>query len=76
MIPGQEDPLEKQMATNFSILAWEIPRTEEHGGLQSMRLQKSKTHLRDRTTIKQLINGQQLYKHTRVLKVILEKWHN
>ena len=46
-IPGQEDPLEKEMATNFSIFAWEIPRIEEHGGLQSVRLQKSKTHPRD-----------------------------
>ena len=32
----QEDPLEKGMATHSSILAWEIPRTEEPGGLQSM----------------------------------------
>ena len=32
---GQEDPLEKGMATHFSILAWEIPWTEEPGGLQS-----------------------------------------
>ena len=32
----QEDPLEKEMATHYSILAWEIPWTEEHGGLQSM----------------------------------------
>jgi len=35
---GQEDPLEKEMATHSSILAWEIPRTEELGGLQSMGL--------------------------------------
>ena len=35
---GQEDPLEKEMATLSSILAWEIPWTEEHGGLQSMGL--------------------------------------
>ena len=33
---GQEDPLEKQMATHFSICAWEIPSTEEPGGLQSL----------------------------------------
>ena len=33
---GQEDPLEKEMATHSSILAWEIPWTEESGGLQSM----------------------------------------
>ena len=37
---GQEDPLEKGMATHFSILAWRIPWTEEPGGLQSMRLQR------------------------------------
>jgi len=30
---GQEDPLEKRMATHFSILAWEIPWTQEPGGL-------------------------------------------
>ena len=35
---GQEDPLEKEMATHSSILAWEIPWTEEPGGLQSMGL--------------------------------------
>ena len=33
---GQEDPLEKEMAIYSSILAWEIPWTEEPGGLQSM----------------------------------------
>ena len=32
---GWEDPLEKEMATHFSITAWRIPRTEEPGGLQS-----------------------------------------
>ena len=37
---GQEDPLEKGMATHSSILAWEIPWTEEAGGLQSIRSQK------------------------------------
>ena len=33
---GWEDPLEKEMATHSSILAWEIPWTEEPGGLQSL----------------------------------------
>ena len=33
---GQEDPLEKEMATHSSILAWRISRTEELGGLQSL----------------------------------------
>ena len=37
---GQEDPLEKEMATHSSILAWEIPWTEEAGGLQSMGSQR------------------------------------
>ena len=36
---GQEDPLEKGMATHSSILAWRIPRTEKPGKLQSMGLQ-------------------------------------
>ena len=40
---GREDPLEKETATHFSILAWEIPWTEEPGGLQPTRLQKSRT---------------------------------
>ena len=33
---GQEDPLEKGVATHSSILDWKIPKTEEPGGLQSM----------------------------------------
>ena len=37
---GQEDPLEKEMATHSSILAWKIPQTEEPGGVQSMRSQR------------------------------------
>ena len=37
---GQEEPLEKEMATHFSTLAWKIPRMEEPGGLQSMGSQK------------------------------------
>ena len=37
---GQEDPLEKEMATHSSILAWKIPWTEEPGRLQSMGLQR------------------------------------
>ena len=39
--------LEKEMEAHSNILAWEIPRTEEPGGLQSMRSQKSQTQLRD-----------------------------
>ena len=37
---GQEDPLEKKMATHSSMLAWEIPWTEEPGRLQSMGSQR------------------------------------
>ena len=37
---GWEDPLEKEMATHYSILAWRIPWTEEPGGLQSMGSQR------------------------------------
>ena len=37
---GQEDPLEKGIATHSSILAWKIPWTEEPGGLQSMESQR------------------------------------
>ena len=42
---GQEDPLGKEMATDSSIFAWEVPWTEEPGVLQSMKLQKSVTRL-------------------------------
>ena len=45
---GQEDPLEKGMATHSSILAWRIPRTEEAGGLQSMGSQRIR---RERLTL-------------------------
>ena len=37
---GEEDPLEKEMATHSSILAWQVPWTKEPGGLQSMGSQK------------------------------------
>ena len=37
---GQEDPLEEEMATHSSILAWKIPWTEESGGLQSLGPQR------------------------------------
>ena len=44
-IPGCEDPLEIEMATYSSILAWRIPWTEEPGGLQSLGSQ-SRTQLK------------------------------
>ena len=40
---GQKDPLEKEMATHSSSLAWKSPWTEEPGGLQSMGLQERDT---------------------------------
>ena len=40
LIPGREDPLEKEMATHSRILTWRIPWTEEPGGLQSMGSQR------------------------------------
>ena len=43
---NQEDPLENEMGIHSSILAWEIPWTEEHGGLQSMG-SKSQAQLSD-----------------------------
>ena len=43
---GQEDLLEKEMGSHSSILAWEIPRTEEPGGLQSV-VSQSRTRLSD-----------------------------
>ena len=44
---GQEDPLEKEMTIHSNILAWEIPWTEEPGGLQFTGSQKSWTLLSD-----------------------------
>ena len=41
---GREDPLEKEMATHFSILAWRISWTEKPDGLQSMGSQKLDTN--------------------------------
>ena len=44
---GREDPLEKEMATHTSSLAWKIPGTEQPGRLQSMESKKSWTQLSD-----------------------------
>ena len=41
----QEDPLEKEIATHCSFLAWRIPRTGEPGGLQAMGSRQSRTQL-------------------------------
>ena len=42
---GQEDPLQEEMATHSSLLAWELSRTEQPGGLQSMGLQRVRYNL-------------------------------
>ena len=47
LIPGLGRPPEKEMETHSSILSWEITRTEEPGGLQSMGSQKGQTRLND-----------------------------
>ena len=43
---AQEDPMEKEMAAHSRILCWEIPWTEEPGGLQSMGVTKIQTRLK------------------------------
>ena len=49
---GLEDPLEKEMVTQSSILAWKIPWTEEPGGLQSMGSQTAEHNSATKTTMK------------------------
>ena len=49
---GQEDSLEKGMATHSSILAWGIPWTEEPGELQPMKLQKNWTQLKQVSSVR------------------------
>ena len=56
MILGQADPLEKGMATHSSILAWEIPRTEEPGRLRSMGSQELDTIERLNYHLQNLVN--------------------
>ena len=59
---GQEDPLEKEMATHSNILALEIPWTEEPGGLQSLGRKES-----DRTEVKACT-------HSKCKHKIIESW--
>ena len=49
---GWEDPLEKEMATRSSILAWKIPWTEEPGRLQSMGLKRDTTEAAEHTGLR------------------------
>ena len=72
---GQEDPPEKEMATHVSILAWEIPWTEEHGGLQSMWLQKSPTWFSNQTITTKLYRaGTQVSADAKGRGIVWRKW--
>ena len=69
---GQEDPLEKEMATHSGILAWKIPWTEEHGGLQSMGSQ-SRTQLSFSLSLSSVFNHTVFEKnHSISFSLILE----
>ena len=62
---GCEDPLEKEIATHSRILAWEIPWTEEPGGVQFMGSQNSWTQLRDLHTTTTIMRTKNItYTHT------------
>ena len=63
----QENPLEKEMATHSSILAWRIPWTEEPGRIQSMGLKKSQTRLKWRSTY--AVEKSEMYHFSQVIKV-------
>ena len=69
---GQEDPLEKEMATHSGILAWEIPWAEEHGRLQSIGWQKSRHNLAMKQ--QQQKNGNADYTLNRAALVGAEIW--
>ena len=75
---GWEDPLQKEMATYSSILAWEIPRTEEPGGLQPMGSQESQTRLRDKTATNSRSNSSAMDTFTMLLTLLvsLQQWNH
>ena len=65
---GWQDPLEKRIATQSSILAWKTPWTEEHGGPQSMGVEKNGTQLSTYVLV-------HVYTHTHTHTQNLEKWY-
>ena len=70
---GQEDPLEKEMETHPSILAWEVPWTEEPGKLQSMGLQRGGYNWMTKHSFREYISDDlKQSSPIRELKVILE----
>ena len=56
MIPGQEDPLQKGLATHSSILSWRFPWTEEPGGLPFMGLQRVRHDLVTKHAVKIIVS--------------------
>ena len=71
---GQEDPLEKGMATHSSILAWRIPWTEDPGGLQSMGLKRDGQDWATNTFTFHLLGK---YSHITAKSTLSEKrWNN
>ena len=69
---GRKDPLEKEMTTHCSILAWEIPWTEEPGSLQSMGSQ-SQTRLSDFTFFQGVDRNSQSLSCRKNLQVLKKK---
>ena len=61
---GREDPLEKEMATHSSILAWRIPWTEEPGGQQSMGLQRVRHDLVSKQQHRRKLKRKESLRHT------------
>ena len=57
---GQEDPMQKEMATHSSVLAWRIPGTGEPGGLPSMGVTQSRTRLKRLSSSNSKDSGGQL----------------
>ena len=68
---GWEDPLEKEMATHSSILAWRIPWTEEPGGLQSVGLQRVRHNQATNTNFTAYLMNEMIWKF--LIQVISEK---
>ena len=73
---GQEDPLEKEMVTHSSILAWKIPLTEKPGGLQSMGLQRVGHYWATNTYLLTVKSGFLLLSQSFLLQTLLKscKW--
>ena len=70
---GWEDPLEKEMATHSSILAWRIPQTEEPGRLQSMGLQESEHNLVTKSPSPELLLRESGTLHVNYLQELILK---